>query len=64
MNTKKWIYDQIKDLGLDIRQDVGGNGIVARLQVNDDFDTVALRADFLHCRFTMKKTFRTNQKLP
>ena len=46
MNTKKWIYDQIKDLSLDIRQDVGGNGIVARLQVNDDFDTVALRADF------------------
>ena len=46
MNTKKWIYDQIKDLGLDIRQDVGGNGIVARLHVNDDFETVALRADF------------------
>ena len=36
MNTKKWIYDQIKDLSLDIRQDVGGNGIVARLQVNAD----------------------------
>src|SRR5699024_3975826 len=46
MNTKKWIYDQIKGLGLDIRQDVGGNGIVARLQVNDEFETVALRADF------------------
>ncbi len=46
MNTKKWIYDQIKNLGLDIRQDVGGNGIVARLHVNDDFETVALRADF------------------
>lgn len=45
-HTKRWIYSQIKDLGLDIRQDVGGNGIVARLQVNDNFKTVALRADF------------------
>src|SRR5699024_5508747 len=45
-NTKEWIYQQIKDLGLEIRRDVGGNGIVARLQVNGDYETVALRADF------------------
>lgn len=45
-NTKKYIYDQIKDLDLDITRDVGGNGIVARLHVSDELPTVALRADF------------------
>ncbi|WP_020007571.1 M20 metallopeptidase family protein [Salinicoccus albus] len=45
-NTKQYIYEQIKDLGLDIRKDVGGNGIIARLQINDSYKTVALRADF------------------
>lgn len=44
--TKQYIHEQIRDLGLDIRQNVGGNGIVARLDINDDFETVALRADF------------------
>lgn len=45
-NTKRYIFDQIKDLGFDIRRDVGGNGIVARLQVDDSYKTVGLRADF------------------
>ncbi|MFC3419161.1 M20 family metallopeptidase [Salinicoccus hispanicus] len=45
-NTKQYIYDQIKDLGFEIRRDVGGNGIVARLQVDDSFKTIGLRADF------------------
>lgn len=44
--TKQYIYEQISDLGLDIRQNVGGNGIVARLDIDDDFKTIALRADF------------------
>lgn len=45
-NTKKFIYEQIKDLDLDITRDFGGNGILARLHVSDDLPTVALRADF------------------
>jgi amidohydrolase len=45
-NTKKYIYDQIKDLPLEIERDVGGNGLRAMLHVDDDFKTVALRADF------------------
>lgn len=45
-NTKRYIYDQIKDLDLDITRGFGGNGIVARLHVSDDLPTVALRADF------------------
>ena len=45
-NTKAFIYDQIKDLPLEIERDVGGNGLRAELHVNDDFKTVALRADF------------------
>src|SRR5699024_3327586 len=40
------IYDQIRDLGLDIRRDVGGNGIIARLHVDDKLPTIGLRADF------------------
>jgi amidohydrolase len=64
MNTKKWIYDQIKDLGLDIRQDVGGNGIVARLQVNDEFETVALRADFDALPINDEKDVPYKSKIP
>lgn len=45
-NTKQYIYEQIKDLGLDIRRDVGGNGIIARLHVDDSYKTIGLRADF------------------
>lgn len=45
-NTKEYIYEQIKDLGFDIKRNIGGNGLVARLQVNDDYPTIALRADF------------------
>lgn len=45
-NTKQYIYDELKDLGLEIRRDVGGNGLVTRLQVNDDYPTIAFRADF------------------
>ncbi|TVT27012.1 amidohydrolase [Salinicoccus cyprini] len=45
-NTKQYIYDQIKDLGFEVRRDVGGNGITARLQVDDSFKTIGLRADF------------------
>lgn len=45
-NTKQYIFDQIKGLGFDIRRDVGGNGIVARLQVDDSYKTIGLRADF------------------
>lgn len=44
--TKTYIYDQIKNLPLEIKRDVGGNGLSARLQVSDDYKTVALRADF------------------
>lgn len=45
-NTKQFIYDELKDLGLEIKRDVGGNGLVTRLQVNDDYPTLAFRADF------------------
>jgi amidohydrolase len=45
-NTKEYIFEQIEQLGFDINRDVGGNGLTARLQVNDDYPTVALRADF------------------
>ncbi len=45
-NTKQYIFDQIEDLGFDIRRDVGGNGIVAKLHVDDNFKTIGLRADF------------------
>lgn len=45
-NTKAYIYDQIKDLPLEIERDVGGNGLRAELHVDDGFKTVALRADF------------------
>src|SRR5690625_591413 len=45
-NTKAYIYDQIKDLPLEIERDVGGNGLRAELHVDDAFKTVALRADF------------------
>ena len=44
--TKKYIYNELKDLPLEIERDVGGNGVVARLIVNENYKTVAFRADF------------------
>src|SRR5699024_12791690 len=44
--TKSYINYQNNNLPLEIKRDVGGNGLSARLQVSDDYKTVALRADF------------------
>lgn len=44
--TKQYIYDELKNLPLEIERDVGGNGVVARLIVDELYDTLAFRADF------------------
>ena len=44
--TKQYIYDELKNLPLEIERDVGGNGVVARLIVDESYDTLAFRADF------------------
>ncbi|CAD2072003.1 M20 metallopeptidase family protein [Phocicoccus pinnipedialis] len=45
-NTKQYIYDELKNLGIEVRRDVGGNGLVTRLHVDDEYPTIAFRADF------------------
>ena len=45
-NTAKYIVDFYADLGVDVRSDVGGNGVVARVKGGRPGKTVALRADF------------------
>ncbi|WAA08708.1 M20 family metallopeptidase [Fervidibacillus albus] len=45
-NTAKYIADFYKNLGVDVRTNVGGNGVVAKIKGGKPGKTVALRADF------------------
>ena len=44
--TAQYIYDFYAELGVEVRQGVGGNGVVARVKGGRPGKTVALRADF------------------
>lgn len=44
--TAQYIVDFYTDLGVDVRANVGGNGVVARVKGGKPGKTVALRADF------------------
>ncbi len=44
--TAQYIHDFYADLGVEVRQGVGGNGVVARVKGGRPGKTVALRADF------------------
>jgi len=44
--TAKYISDYYKKLGIDVRENVGGNGVVATINGGYSGPTVALRADF------------------
>ncbi|MBS4171902.1 M20 family metallopeptidase [Bacillus sp. FJAT-49736] len=46
VNTAKYIADFYKKLGIEVRENVGGNGVVARIKGAKPGSTVALRADF------------------
>ncbi|PKR87120.1 M20 metallopeptidase family protein [Heyndrickxia camelliae] len=46
VNTAKYIADFYKNLGIEVRENVGGNGVVARIKGTKPGSTVALRADF------------------
>jgi len=46
VNTAKYIADFYKDLGIEVRENVGGNGVIARIKGAKPGSTVALRADF------------------
>jgi amidohydrolase len=45
-NTAQYIFDFYAELGIEVRQGVGGNGVVARVLGGRPGKTVALRADF------------------
>ncbi|MEI5906458.1 M20 family metallopeptidase [Bacillus spongiae] len=44
--TAAYIGDYYQNLGISVRRNVGGNGVVARIKGNKKGKTVALRADF------------------
>jgi amidohydrolase len=44
--TAKYIADYYKKLGIPVRENVGGNGVVAKIVGKNEGKTVALRADF------------------
>ncbi|SFD88818.1 amidohydrolase [Lentibacillus persicus] len=46
VNTAKFIADFQRDLGLDVKTNVGGNGVVATLRGGKPGKNVAIRADF------------------
>lgn len=43
--TPRFIAHYLRDLGLDVREDVGGNGVVGRIKGGNG-PTIAFRADF------------------
>ncbi|MGE8205141.1 M20 family metallopeptidase [Heyndrickxia sp. NPDC080065] len=46
VQTAKYIADFYKNLGIEVKENVGGNGVVARIKGKYPGKTVALRADF------------------
>lgn len=44
-NTASYIVNELKKLGLKIKEGVGKTGVIADLQVSESFKTIALRAD-------------------
>jgi amidohydrolase len=44
--TPKFIANYLKDLGLEVKTNVGGNGVVGYLKGEKPGKTIALRADF------------------
>lgn len=46
VNTPKLIADKLRSFGIDVKENVGGNGVVGYLKGAFDGPTIALRADF------------------
>ena len=46
VHTPKYIANYYKDLGIEVREQVGGRGVVAKLRTGKQGRTIALRADF------------------
>ncbi len=46
VKTAKYIAEYYMELGIDVRENVGGNGVVATIKGGNSGPTVALRADF------------------
>lgn len=44
--TPKYIADYYRELGLEVREGVGGRGVVAKFEAQDPLKTIAFRADF------------------
>ncbi|MDT3995385.1 amidohydrolase [Mammaliicoccus fleurettii] len=45
-NTKKYIADYLENLGIEVKKDVGGNGLLGYIKGGNAGPTIALRADF------------------
>ena len=45
-NTKKYIADYLENLGIEVKKDVGGNGLLGYIKGGKEGPTIALRADF------------------
>src|SRR5699024_1493858 len=46
VHTPAYIADYLRELSIDVKEGVGGRGVVGRLIVDESLPTVALRADF------------------
>jgi len=45
-HTPKFIAEKLRSFGIDVKEKVGGNGVLGTLKGNHDGPTIALRADF------------------
>src|SRR5699024_2844810 len=46
LNTSDYIAKQLRDLNIEVRENVGGNGVIGLIKGKKPGKTVALRADF------------------
>ena len=46
VNTPKLIAEKLKSFGIEVKENVGGNGVIGYLKGAFDGPTIALRADF------------------
>lgn len=64
VQTPRKIADYLKNLGLDVREQVGGRGVVGLLNGGQPGKTVALRADFDALPIQDEKTVEYKSRIP
>ena len=63
VNTPKLIAEKLRSFGIEVKEKVGGNGVVGLLRGAYDGPTIHYVQILMRFQFKMKKMFRINRKL-